>query len=105
MKFTIKRTDKRHTGNQSWQYLVIVEKLPSTLYGGPTMTQKAKFLNELREWCWQTYGPSCELELWLALPEDSVSKNEHWCWHTNYNNYKIYLRTEKEANWFKIKWL
>jgi len=105
MKLTIKRTDKRHTGNKVWQYLAIVERLPVTPYGSPTMIQKAIDLNIIREWCWTTYGPSCELELWLSLPDKAVGKNIHWCWHTNFNNFKIYLNSEKEANWFKLKWL
>jgi len=105
MKFTFKRTDKRHNGHKDWQYIVVVQSLPSARWGTDSKIQKTKFLNELREWCWTTYGPSCELELWLTLPEGAVGKNDKWCWHTNFDNFKIYLRTEKEANWFKIKWL
>lgn len=105
MKLTIKKTDKRHSGNHEWQYLVVVERGLVTRFGNTALVQKATDLNSIREWCWTTYGPSCELELWLPLPDGSQSKNEHWCWHTNFNNFKIYLRTEKEANWFKLKWL
>lgn len=105
MKLTIKRTDKRHTGHQDWLYLVTVERQPISAFGSMTTIQKIADLNTIREWCWTTYGPSCELELWLSAADNTPSKNVHWCWHTNYNNYKIYLRTEKEANWFKLKWL
>lgn len=105
MKLTIKRTDKRHTGHLEWQYLVVVERSPNTPFGSSTSFQKIKDLNTIREWCWQTYGPSCELELWLKVPDTTPGKNIHWCWHTNFNNFKIYLRTDKEANWFKLKWL
>lgn len=105
MKLTIKKTDKRHTGNLEWKYLVTVERKPNVNFGTASHIQKAQDLNEIREWCWSTMGPSCELELWLTLPEGSNGKNDRWCWHTNFNNYKIYLRTEKEANWFKLKWL
>ena len=105
MKLTIKKTDKRHTGGYQWKWLVIVERQPTTQFGTPTKIQKSQNLNEIREWCWTTYGPSCELEFWLCMPEGSQSRNEHWCWHTNFDNYKIYLRTDKEANWFKLKWL
>lgn len=105
MKFTFKKTDKRHNGNQHWKYIVIVEKAANITYGIQSTIQKANDLNQIREWCWATYGPSCELDFWLALPEGASSKNEQWCWHTNFDNFKIYLRTEKEANWFKLKWL
>lgn len=105
MKLTIKKTDKRHTGHHEWQYVVVVERTPTTMFGTTTLIQKTQDLNTIREWCWITYGPSCELELWLPLPDAHTGKNEHWCWHTNFNNFKIYLRTDKEANWFKLKWL
>jgi hypothetical protein len=105
MKLTIKKTDKRHTGQEYWQYIVIVEKDKNVSYGHQAITQKSQHLNLIREWCWQTYGSSCELDLWMSIPDQSTGKNEKWCWHTNFNNFKIYLRTEKEANWFKLKWL
>lgn len=105
MKLTIKKTDKRHNGNQEWQYVVVVERQPITGFGNVSIIQKTTDLNSIREWCWATYGPSCELELWLNVPDATLGKNVHWCWHTNFNNFKIYLRTEKEANWFKLKWL
>ena len=105
MNLTIKKTDKRHTGNDCWRYIVVVERTKRTPFGNPALIQKGQDLNTIREWCWSTYGPSCELELWMSLPEGSHSKNDKWCWHTNFKNFKIYLRTEKEANWFKLKWL
>jgi len=105
MRFTLKKTDKRHTGNQDWQYVVTVERNANVSFGNATLIQKSQDLHQIREWCWTTYGPSCELERWLMIPEGSHSKNQHWCWHTNFNNWKIYLRTDKEANWFKLKWL
>jgi len=77
MRFTLKKTDKRHNGNQFWQYIVIIEKAVNINYGRQSAIQKANDLNQIRE----------------------------WCWHTNFDNFKIYLRTEKEANWFKLKWL
>lgn len=105
MKLTIKRTDKRHTGNAEWQYLVVIERAANVPFGNTVIVQKATDLNLIREWCWSTYGPSCELELWLNISDTTPGKNIHWCWHTNYSNFKIYLRTDKEANWFKMKWL
>jgi hypothetical protein len=105
MNLTIKKTDKRHTGGGQWKWLVIVERRPAVPYGSPAMIQKTQDLNEIRDWCWQTYGASCELEFWLRVPEDGQKRNEKWCWHTNYDNFKIYLRTDKEVNWFKLKWL
>lgn len=105
MILTIKKTDKRHTGYAEWQYVVIVEQAKySGLFG---RGQRILDLNEIRNWCSQTWQASCELELWLVakINSDPTKLNQHWCWHTNYDNFKIYLRSDKEVNWFKLKWL
>ncbi len=105
MKLTIKKTDKRHTGNAEWKYVAIIERVPTVNFGQASTVQRQQHINEIREWCWATMGPSCELEFWMCIPEGGFGKNKRWCWHTNFNNYKIYLRTDADVNWFKLKWL
>lgn len=65
----------------------------------------------VREWCWETWGPSKELEDWLidrqlAINEMDklVGHNVHWCWQNNQYASRIYLATDKELNWFKLRW-
>ena len=65
----------------------------------------------VREWCWETWGASKELEDWLidshlAINEMDklVGHNAHWCWQNNNYSTKIYLATDKELNWFKLRW-
>ena len=104
MKVTIKRTDKRMTGHAVWQWVAQSER--TTHMGFKGIGERMVTLNAIREWCWTTYGPSCELTHWLGIQSNGfVVPNEHWCWHTEYDNFKIYLRSDKEANWFKLKWL
>ena len=45
-----------------------------------------------RIWCFATYGVS---------EEDS---NNHWAFNIIYQNYNIYLHSDKELNWFKLRW-
>ena len=91
------------TGHDVWQY---VAQPVQTLAGYKGVAQRMSDLHEMRDWCWQTYGPSCELTHWMAMAANGLAPhNDHWCWHTDFDNFKIYLRTEKEANWFKLKWL
>lgn len=104
MKVTIKRTDKRMNGHEFWEYVAQSER--TTYVGYKGVGERMVTLNAVREWCWATYGPSCELTHWMSIRANGFTvPNEHWCWHTEYDNFKIYLRTEKEANWFKLKWL
>jgi len=102
MKFKINRTDRRHTGHEQFQWYVQTfgDKLHHNQH------EKLKALFDLREWAWTTWGPSCERDYWLHILRYNTEHtlNTHWCWHTDYGECKLYLRTDKEANWFKLRW-
>jgi hypothetical protein len=97
----IRKTDKRHTGSNYFKYVIEVK-------GNPGKFDRAGRLieyNEVREWAWQTWGASCDRTHWLEMINDSRhSVNPHWCWHTEFNELKIYLSTDKEVTWAKLKW-
>lgn len=95
----IRKTDKRHTGSQYFAFVLEVKSNPGK-FDRPSRLAE---LNEVRQWCWATWGPSCDREHWLSM-RDRFPVNEHWCWHTEFNELKIYLATDKEANWAKLKW-
>jgi len=63
---------------------------------------------EWRNWCWQTWGPSKELQHWLEDLRNpnqlAVSHNEQWCWQNDEYATRIYLRTDKELSIFLLKW-
>lgn len=100
MKVKIKKTDRRHSGHDVFSHIAEVE-----WPGLGRRTERMQAFIEVRRWCWDTFGMSCEREHWLELYGQNQSvPNERWCWHTDYGNFKIYLRTEKEANWFRLKW-
>ena len=104
MTITVKKTDKRMNGHLHWQYVALVTS--PGVYGRTGIAQKVLTLHDVRIWCWDTYGSSCELPHWLLLHDNQWGiPNDKWCWHTENDNFKIYLRTDKEANWFKLKWL
>jgi hypothetical protein len=54
---------------------------------------------EVRNWCWDQWGPSCELNLWHRC-----NYNDHWAWETVDNTLRIYLKTDKEASWLSLTW-
>jgi hypothetical protein len=97
----IRKTDKRHAGHDNFAYVLEIKNIP-----GKFDRQLRRFeFNQVREWAWQTYGASCDREHWLNMNENNrFPVNPHWCWHTEFNELKIYLATEKEANWAKLKW-
>ena len=106
MKITVKKTDKRYTGSDIFGYVVDINNSSfPVIYNKFSKGQKLKKFQDVRNWCIETWGMSCEREHYLHLLTDEVAVNTHWCWHTEFYDAKIYLRTDKEANWFKLKWL
>jgi hypothetical protein len=107
----IKKTDKRHTGSDHFKYCVNVKRNPKNWasMGIQNVYLSRKLLieeyDELRRWCVDTWGMSCDRTHYLELKShDSQILNSHWAWHTEYNELKIYLVSDKEVNWFKLRW-
>jgi hypothetical protein len=56
-----------------------------------------------RAWCWETWGPSCELEYRHRLGE--VNANLRWCWMSDDNGrIRIYFASATEASHFGLRW-
>ena len=77
--------------------------------------------NKLRDWCWDTYGPSCDMKDYDFIHEVSLAQhndnggnlNEHWCWsNEDYNptdskthkKRRIYLAEDAERTWLEMRW-
>ena len=83
-----------------------LKKLDARMKGYGDFKYAAKFRKsgdrerfiEIRNWCWETWGPSCELEFWK---ED---RNPAWSWAVTEFEMKIYLDGDKEASWYTLKW-
>jgi hypothetical protein len=108
MKLKVRKTDARFTGNHVFKYVVDVTNDGNVPMIGGLKTRLSNRYNnfiEVRDWCIQTWGMSCERGIYLDLVTDSPKLNTHWSWHTEFGETKIYLASDKEANWFKLKWL
>ena len=97
--FKIIKSDRRYNGYNHFKYIVDVRRTGE--YGENVFNY-----NLMRDWCIATWGSSCELDDWQTLnhlyKEHKI--NQNWCWQTEHGNRRIYLRTDKEANWFKLKY-
>ena len=82
-----KLLDGRYTGNELFQYRIDFNYI-----------QREQF-KQIRNWCWETFGPSCELHF-LAVDEIKV-----WAWTTDSYRVRLYLKSDKEVNWYKLRWL
>ena len=102
LKFTT--LDKRHRGNDTFKYYVEVwEKVHSYRF-----KQRYVPFFKLRCLCAETWGMSCEREMYLKSQHENNTEilNNHWAWHTDLNNsqYRIYLKSDEERAWLLLKW-
>lgn len=100
MSHEITTLDRRHTGFAEFKYFI------KTKYDKRPSDAEHQF-NELRKWCWETWGPSKELEHWLKSSHDmnAPCQNLHWAWHNDANaNRRIYLKTDQELVLYKLRW-
>ena len=104
----IAKTDRRYTGSDHFAYVVDVKTRYVPAMGGNLNTRASLRYLEfqvVRDWCISTWGMSCEREHWLTLKAQEQEPNEHWCWNSENYDAKIYLATDKEVTWFKLRWL
>ncbi len=102
LKFT--KLDGRHRGNDTFKYYVtIMDK--RNIYSA-----RARYIPffKLRCLCAETWGMSCEREMYLKAQHENNTEilNNHWAWHTDLNNsqYRIYLKSDEERAWLLLKW-
>jgi len=90
MKLT--KIDNRMKGAGVFQYPVDVP-----IYG--------RTFADVRKWCTDTYGETVECDYWGECPD---IRNPLWSWERVNSNKvtrcRIFLLSDKEANWFSLKW-
>ena len=84
----LRTIDRRMNGYGQFKYFVELRK----------EYDRSAFI-AIRNWCWEQWGPSCELEFY----EEEV--NPHWAWNVTEFRTRIYIASDKEASWFMLKWI
>jgi hypothetical protein len=86
-----------------------IKKLTRQFSGGDAFTHMVQYIYkdadkfvEHRQWCWETWGASCELEYY----HKTGKLNDRWCWMSDYSNsrIRIYFASQKEASHFGLRW-
>ena len=90
MQIHISPLDGRHAGNRMFTHRAEIL--------GPWDQRRHNFV-EMRQWCWESYGPGVERDLSHCLPDTK------WAWHVGENpsSYYIYLKAEQLTH-FSLKW-
>lgn len=100
----IKKLDKRNVGYGNFKYYV---KFSILLNAKSNLN-----FHEVRAWCWDTWGASKELSEWLednyqrkSNPiKPQICQNDHWAWQNDNYYCRIYLRTDQEMVFFRLRW-
>jgi hypothetical protein len=105
IKYKGTKLDGRYTGYPWFSHYVTVTQPRGITYNQTSI----KLFNEIRNWCWETWGPSCELYDYdyLRRSADKASEdkdvNPYWSWFVKNNVRRIYL-TQKGKVWFDLSW-
>mgnify|MGYP003350384398 FL=1 len=107
----ITKLDRRHTGYNVMKYYIEVNRFE--VHG---KDERTRFFKDYRAWCWDQFGPGCELDYVaitlgttsIVTPEEKIfglPTREMWAWRTDYDNQRIFLKSDRELSWFKLKWV
>jgi hypothetical protein len=94
MGIKVKKLDRRMNGYGQFIYAA----------NFPSFVDADRF-SQVRQWCWEQWGPSVELEIWQRYPD---FKNPKWAWERGEFNKsyrcRIFLSSDQEAEWFILRW-
>lgn len=103
MTFKVTRLDRRHNCHGIMKYHV---EVTFDIWGSDNRISKFK---ELREWCWDQFGPGTESKWIVVHPVDAgpngecrMEARERWAWQTEFNEMRIYFKSDAELSWFKL---
>lgn len=98
IKAKITKTNHRHKARDLFAYYVtpVYNLLPVA-----ASRTRTHVFNEWRIWSWETWGPSAERDSIFLRDRKEPSL---WAWHTDGGQLRLYLHSEKELNWFKLRW-
>lgn len=100
-RFSFSKLDTRFAGHQHFKYRVKIL--------GDYVVRYSQYI-EIRNWCWETWGSSCERDILIELADKDESFIRTWSWHAEkYNKrfyeFYIYFATDQEYALFKLKWI
>lgn len=83
------KMDRRMTGHQYFEFYVEFN------------TRDRLEFDEIRRWCYATFNPSSEYDIWYLYPSEDRA---NWCWLSDELRCRLLFKTSKEYNWFLLKW-
>lgn len=97
MNFKTTKLDLRFSGFPHWKYFVT-----TSIYS--SVGQRVHQFVEWREWCWNLWGSSKELEFFYYTSNLGPCHNTHWCWSSEDTRKRIYLASDEDLMEFTLRW-
>jgi hypothetical protein len=113
MNYEITKLDRRHAWYGQFAYMIEFKKTRQSFYN--RSNQGVLEFDRSRRWFNETYGWSQDVEtrsqIGQARAQDHAQGNKdytqdfnlHWAYSIKYDEYRIYVQSDKELNWFVLK--
>jgi hypothetical protein len=108
MNYEITKLDRRHSWHDQFAYMIEFKKTHESMY--IRSNQGVLEFDRSRRWFNKTYGWSQDVETrskigdtqpW-AIKAHTTDFNLYWAYSIKYNEYRIYVRSDQELNWFVL---
>ena len=105
MRYEVVKLDRRYTDYGSFRYMLEFSKSTWSGTGVLDFDHARRWMNQTWGWT-QDVNTRAALITRLADPLNHSVKeqdvNRHWSYSVEYKQYRIYLKNEKELNWFVL---
>jgi hypothetical protein len=98
-EYKVIQLDKRYAGSQLFKWMVDFSSVHMDF-------NRRQNFQKIRIWCWETFGPSAELDLvWgIYTGHDPFEATDRWSWRTENSELRIYFKSNAELSMFKLQW-
>ena len=101
MNYEITKLDRRHSWHDQFAYMIEFKKTRQSFYN--RSNQGVLEFDRSRRWFNETYGWSQDVETRSQIGQsNSKDFNLHWAYSIKYNEYRIYVQSDQELNWFVL---
>lgn len=109
MNYEITKLDGRHSWHDQFAYMIEFRKTQTSFYN--RNNQGVLEFDRSRRWFNETFGWSQDVETRASIGNSVAQTKEdykddfnlHWAYSIKYNEYRIYVQSDKELNWFVLK--
>ena len=105
MRYEVVKLDKRHSWYNHFDYMLEFSKRTWVGTGVLDFDRSRRWMNQTWGWS-QDVKTRDELVVRRMDPVNLVVQDEdinlHWAYSVQYNDYRIYLASDKELSWFQL---